>query len=259
MITSRPKAKRVSWRTVEVGDRFLTNGGSYCKVLEYRNCDEVLVEFEDENKFRLVTGTRSLKKGKVKNPWDITTYGKGYLGIGKYKAKDEGGITKCYSTWRSMLRRCYDSKYKKGMECYDGVYVCEEWLDFQVFADWYFNHNFYDVGYDLDKDLLVRGNKIYSPETCCMLPSNVNSGLALPKSVSRELPMGVTISPKGRYNSRICTKEGGRHIGVYDTPEEASAAYVKAKEDYIHSLAEKWHGKIEERAYQALKSWTVYP
>ena len=145
------------------------------------------------------------------------------------------------------------------MECYDGVYVCEEWLNFQVFAEWYFNHSFYDVGYDLDKDLLVRGNKVYSPDTCCMLPNIINSGLALPKNISRYLPIGVTISPKGRYNSRICTKENGRHIGVYGTPEEASAAYVQAKERYVKNKALEWANRIEWKAFKALMEWKVYP
>ena len=91
------------------------------------------------------------------------------------------------------------------------------------------------------------------------MPNEINVAIVGNRKSESGLPLGVATTGN-RYCSYIRYNGGDKnYLGAYDTPEEASAAYVKAKEDYIHSLAEKWHGKIEERAYQALMNWTVYP
>ena len=55
----------------------------------------------------------NFKKGNIKCPYERRVYGVGYIGEGKYKVKENGKTTKCYETWHSMLRRCYDEKYQE--------------------------------------------------------------------------------------------------------------------------------------------------
>ena len=82
-------------------------------------------------------------------------------------------ITKPYNTWSSMLTRCYSENYHKLQPTYIGCSVCEEWHNFDVFCEW-FAQNYKD-GYQLDKDLLQQGNKMYSPKTCVFLTQRINS------------------------------------------------------------------------------------
>ena len=103
-------------------------------------------------------------------------FGIGYNGIGEHKNSLEGRPTSAYSRWKDMLRRCYCNKTKNTQSAYSNVTVCDEWHDFQNFADWFYSN--YIDGFDLDKDLLSGNVKIYSPETCCFLSPEHNSLLA---------------------------------------------------------------------------------
>ena len=244
---------------VAVGDVFLTNGGCYCTVLEVNNKEDVIVEFLDTFKFRKKVSVYSLYSGNVKNPNRPSVWGKGYLGVGKFKVKEGGRFTIEYQVWQRMIGRCYNPKFLNKNESYRDCEVSENFLSFQNFAEWYTSHEFYGLGYEIDKDLLIRDNKLYSKDTCLLLPKRINNLFVNARGGDRSLPVGVYKTRGSRYCSRFCVDGKNLPLGTHDTPEEASAVYVKAKEDYIHSLAEKWHGKIEERAYQALMNWTVYP
>ena len=105
-------------------------------------------------------------------------YGIGFIGVGNYKSRNKTGHTKAYNAWAAMLQRCYDSKLHLRNPTYKECSVIEEWYNFQNFAGW-FEKNYID-GYQLDKDLLIKGNKIYSPETCCFVPKEINLILGKP-------------------------------------------------------------------------------
>ena len=98
------------------------------------------------------------------------TFGVGVTGQGEYShlvRKINGKHTKVYSVWHDMLGRCYNKKYQEKKPTYIGCTVCEEWHNFQNFAKWY-EENYYEVNNEemaLDKDILIKGNKIYSPQT----------------------------------------------------------------------------------------------
>jgi hypothetical protein len=96
-----------------------------------------------------------------------------------------------YIAWQSMLNRCYDSKYKEKYPTYVGVTCCTEWLLFTTFARW-FKQNYID-GYHLDKDLLYKSNKIYSPKTCIFVPPDINNFLTTSASARGTLPLGVSM------------------------------------------------------------------
>ena len=114
------------------------------KIIEYINANNMIVEFQDEHKFKVHCAYREFIKGKVRNPYDCSVYGVGYIGVGKYKVKEDGQITIQYYYWQSMLKRCYSDEYHRKQPTYIGCSVIDEWLNFQVFAEW-FDNNFYTV------------------------------------------------------------------------------------------------------------------
>ena len=241
-----------------IGERFSNKEGDWCTVVDYKTRDNVTIVFDGyEGKTKRVWKS-DLKKGIFKNTYKPKIFGIAYMGEGDYAAGKDFKKSMTYSVYTKVIKRCYDNVLHEKQPTYKDCTVSDAWLCYNTFAEWYEKHDFYGLGYDLDKDLLVRGNKLYSAETCTMLPVEINRALA-GNPLNDTGFYGVT-KKHNRYQSRCTVANGERkYLGSFLTPEEASAAYVKAKEDYIHSLAEKWYGKIEERAYQALMNWTVYP
>ena len=160
-----------------------------------------------------------------------------------------------YSHWRTMLIRCTNETYKEKHPTYKDVTVCKEWLVFANFAKW-FEEN-YRKGYDLDKDLLSpRGNKVYSPSTCCFIPHVINTIITF-KTRNKGLPEGVT-RRGGSYVAYVSLHAGKKHeIGAFDTADDAHAAYIKEKNRIVHQLAEDYYskGKISDAVYKALKKY----
>ena len=110
----------------------------------------------------------------------------------------------------------------------------------------------------LDKDILVKGNKIYSSETCCFVPPEINGCFTLRTLNRGELPIGVSKNRYGLPYKARCGYNGERVlIGNYKTPEEAFQAYKSVKMEEILRLAEKWKGKIDDKVYQALLQWKI--
>ena len=166
--------------------------------------------------------------------------------------------TPSYLAWTSMLERCYSPKYQQKKSTYQGCYVCKEWHTFSNFKSWFDNpDNGYHKSYQLDKDILVKGNKVYSPNTCCLVPSSINSIVTNRKNHRGKYPIRVTIQPNGKFLARV--GETRQRIGIYDSPIEAFNAYKNAKERHIRNVAEKHfqEGKITERVYNALMKYEV--
>lgn len=167
-------------------------------------------------------------------------------------------LTECYSTWRSMLERTIGTSYKKRYNTYIQCTVCDEWLTFSNFKRWFDNpDNGYRTGYHLDKDLITKGNKLYSPQTCCFLPPEINIALAK-RTKGKSNVTGVGIN--GNKFEATVSKNGKKvYIGLYKTSEEAFNAYKHAKESYFKELAEKYfqEGKITQRVYDALMKYEV--
>ena len=158
-----------------------------------------------------------------------------------------------------MLARNYDPYTQSKQPAYIGCSVCEEWLCFQNFAEFYINHPSYGLGYNLDKDLLVKGNKVYSPETCTMLPPDLNVVISGNTPSKNGMPLGVNKIDNG-YVARLSKgKDGREYLGYYKTAEEAHEVYVEAKERYVKNLALEWANRIEWKAFKALMEWKVYP
>ncbi len=184
-----------------------------------------------------------------------STCGIGFLGIGKYSRINN---LKAYTLWSHVFQRCYNNNYLEKFPSYKGCSVHPDWHNFQVFAGW-FEQN-YDKkkmqGWHFDKDILFKGNKIYSPETCCFVPPEINTLFTKSNKNRGIYPIGVSIHNK-RFKS-YTLKEGKQiHLGTFDTPEEAFEAYKVAKEIKIKELAKFWKSSIEYKVYKALINYKV--
>lgn len=169
--------------------------------------------------------------------------------------------TAVYVVWYSMLRRCYSSVYHKNKPAYVGASVVEEWHKLSVFAEWFARN--YKSGYELDKDILVKGNNVYGPATCCFVPPEINAALIANKSKT-ELPIGVYYKKANRqYCASLAMgsdsngKRINAYLGLYQTPLLAFAAYKKAKESWLKELADKYKDSLDPRVYDALLSYSV--
>lgn len=241
-----------------VGKRFENKQGDWCTIIEYISATKIVIEFDGYPDNLKQVAVAALKNGSFKNNYKPTIYGKGYIGDGKYQGSKKDGTDFVYGIWNNMLARNYDPYTQSKQPAYIGCSVCDEWLCFQNFADWYMNHQNYGLGYNLDKDLLGRDNRVYSPETCTMLPPELNVMISGSTSSKNGMPLGVGKIDKG-YTARLNKgKEGREYLGYYKTAEEAHKVYVEAKERYVKNKALEWANRIEWKAFVALMNWTVY-
>ena len=224
-----------------LGETRVNTNGEEMKIIRYGGVNDIDIQFEDgtivEHRYYC-----SFLKGNIKNPFFPSVFGVGFMGVGKFKAFDGNGKpTKCYRVWVEMLRRCYDPKHHEKEPTYKGCTVCKEWWNFQVFAEWYYSH-FYEIENEqmaLDKDILHKGNKVYSPENCVFVPQCINTLFTKRDKVRGEYPIGVN-KEGNKFRAKLNKGNGKQiHLGTFTTPNEAFQAYKYAKEEYIKEVAEK--------------------
>ena len=182
------------------------------------------------------------------------------LGFGINDSSDvifhNGEMDVSYKTWTSMIRRCYSDRYHKHKPTYIGCEVCDEWRYFSNFKRW-FDENFKE-GYVLDKDILVQGNRTYSPETCCFVPPYINGLLAMNASHRGKLKTGVYLY-QGKYVVQCGINRVQKRIGTFDNEDEAHEAYKKAKYAEIKRVATDAlkEGIIDQRVYDGLLRFEI--
>lgn len=185
-------------------------------------------------------------------------YGVGYNPKGKFKTSENNKSTKAYSSWNHMIERCYSSKKHRDRPTYKGCSVCEEWHNFQNFAEWYYAQKHCDAGYHLDKDLLVSDNKIYSPDMCCLVPNDLNNLImGASSNMGENLRGAIWDKSVGRYISRITIDGKGKRLGMFDCPQEAHQAYKVAKEAHVKVKALEWQDRIADNVFEALMNWKL--
>jgi hypothetical protein len=134
---------------------------------------------------------------------------------------------RAYSTWRNMIERCASQKYKDNHPAYRDAIVCDSWISFMSFRDWYLAN--YVEGYDIDKDLLSCGGKIYSPETCIFIPKWLNLFIAIGCG-EKNLPTGVHFDvSRGSYKASAKNGNKTTNLGRYTSANAASEAYINFK------------------------------
>lgn len=243
---------------IENGYIFKTNGGSYAKVIKYTNSKNILIEFQDIYKHRTITSSAHIRSGAVKNPYQPNVAGVGFVGVGVHAASIGTKDTKEYSLWKRMITRCYDEKIHKRQPTYKECEVCEEWHNFQNFAEWLSKQEHYQAGYELDKDIIKKGNRVYCPEYCRMVPKKINVILNNCRATRGKYPIGVVFSKiEKKFTAAIRIDGYKKSLGYFKNPEDAFFAYKLAKENYIKSEAERFKHEIDEDIYQALKNWEI--
>ncbi len=239
----------------KAGDKGVTNKGCEYVVLEYKNAHKIVIEFLPPYQCIVCVPATSLRREVAHNPMYPTVAGRGCIGQGKYSS---GSHNTAFARWYSIFRRLYLESDKPSNTSYKDVGICDEWLNFQNFAEWMYNQYLPDHSWHLDKDLIVKGNKTYGPDVCVFLPPEVNVFFTKRKSQRGDTPIGVHYRKKtGMYLSNFTRNSTCVHIGCYRTPEAAFLAYKQAKEQYAKELATKWQSQIDPRAYEALMSYTV--
>lgn len=179
-------------------------------------------------------------------------YGVGFCDIAVTgKEKQE-----CYADWNSMHQRCYDPLFHQRTPSYKGCFVCKEWQTFSNFYEWW-KRNHKD-GFSLDKDIIHKGNKVYSPETCACISHELNNLVCRRQKFRGNLPIGVRFDKrKNKYLASISYHGRPKYIGYFDNPTDAFYAYKEVKEEYIKEMAEKYKGVVDDRIYNALMNYNV--
>ena len=193
-----------------------------------------------------MSGKRSLVYGVGVNDWGSSI-------------KVNGRNLQEYDLWYCMLRRCFDEKRKQEYPTYQNVTCSKEWLSMTTFIEDVSKMKGYGLeGWQLDKDVLVKGNKLYSKETCCFVPAEVNMLLTKSDNSRGELPVGVCFhKASGKFKAQLAINGKLKYLGLFTSPDEAFQAYKLAKEAYIKVVAQKWKHLLDERVFQALMVYEV--
>lgn len=250
------------------------------KIIEYNNYDDITVEFQDKYMAKVHTAYGHFSRGNVKNPYYPTLYGVGRIG-NKYPVSIDCKPTKEYTVWQGILRRCCDVGFKDKNPTYKNVTCCNEWFLFENFYKWLHEQENFEKwssgdkwGWAVDKDILIKGNKIYSPETCCLVPQNVNQ-LFKKKYVecddlSISISFQISLSKIGnefqiKYHNPFTNKI--EHFSSYKEieqlhqvfKEQAFHTYKSHKENSIKQIAQEEYdkGNITKQCYEAMMNYEV--
>ena len=236
------------------------NSGDF-KILKYNDNRNVEIQFLKTG-YEATVELGNIKIGNVKDPYLPSVHGVGVSGT-KYPSRVNGVLTKEYDLWQNMLRRCYSDIYKKKYPTYESCEASDKFKSYEYFYEWChkqigFGNQGDENPFHLDKDLLIKGNKVYSENTCVFIPKEINQLLVKSTASRGEYLIGVTFEKSsGKFISQISINSRNVKIGRFKTEIEAFEAYKEAKENVLRGLAEKWKSQIDPRAYKALMSYEV--
>ena len=228
------------------------------KILEYKNNKQVVIMFLNTG-FITEESMGVIRSGHIRDSSLPTTCGFGYIDI--EGASTGRNMTKEYRLWNNMVNRCYNEKELSRNPTYKDCHVSEDWRYLSNFKEWCNNQiGFGNQGWHLDKDILVKGNKVYSEDTCCFVPHEINNLFTKADRIRGKYPIGVyhdTSKIHKRFSARVSKSGKHKRFGSYLTPEEAFAVYKREKEKHIKEVANKWKDKIDPRVYEALMNWAI--
>lgn len=236
-----------------VGTKFKTNNYGTCEIVKYISSEKVLVKFESG--YTTFSEMGQLRRGDVKDKSLPNIRGVAYNDY-PYPVKINHKHIDSYKLWRNIIERVF---FYKG-DAYKDVSICPSWLYFSKFKqdiESLPNADKISQGWHLDKDILVKGNRVYSKETCCFVPQEVNSSFVGLKNTT-SLPLGVKFCKRSKkYVSQIMLDKRKKGLGYFSTPEDAFLAYKAEKEAWLKSVAERWKGIIADNVYQAIINYEV--
>lgn len=242
---------------IEVGQKLPSKNYGEFEVVKYVTANEIYVKFMRTGYVSKVCAS-NIRKGLVRDNLAKTVHGVGCFGDGPYKARlpNNGPCTKQYATWNGMMFRCYgDSRNEAILRNYGDCTVCEDWHNFQNFAAWCDTQpemNF--ASSSIDKDIRSKGNRVYSPTTCCFVPQYINTAITGIKHQNMTGKAGVW-KFKDSYISEVTLFGAKANLGVFPTAEQASYVRDKIKAAYISALADAFKNEISEEVYKILKRW----
>lgn len=253
-----------------VGDRLMANCGWWYEIFDYTNASEIKILWEDGS----IESVRScnIKTGALKPLNYPSVYGVGFVGNGRFLPNTykipAGKVPiprKLYRHWVKLLDRIYnlENKHTSSNMTYKGCAISKEWHNFQNFCEWAIKEPYWqEDDACLDKDLLVMGNKYYSPATCCFIPNIINVFISGSKLSEKGLPRGVnlvnpkTVKSKVGYIARCHFDYKREYLGYFDTPLEAEVVYNKRKSEVAAELCKRYKDSISHEAYKALLAYS---
>ena len=191
-----------------------------------------------------------------------TVYGVGCNDV-QFQIKVDGKIVWQYQLWKNMLGRCFDAKFKQHRPTYEDVTCCDDWLSFANFFSWVNKEVGYSgkpEGTELDKDLIISGNKTYSPEACSFVPDAINTLVIDRENDRGKYPVGVFYHKRDDcFRAQVNCDNKRKWLGNYSTPEDAFAAYKVAKEAQIKIVATQYKDVLSPAVYESLMNWEIEP
>ena len=179
-------------------------------------------------------------------------------GIGYHGYEGVDCRSESYLRWHDMINRCYNDKFHERNPQYKGCTVCEEWLNYSNFKVWYDRNKIKGMSLDLDKDILFKGNKEYSPATVVFVPHEINTLFVNCKKNRGDYPVGVHFDEKeNKYRAGMSFMGERIRLGRFDSVESAFVRYKEYKEDFIKDIAEQYKDEIPDKVYQAMMNWVV--
>lgn len=223
---------------------------------QYRIIKNHFNETEDDSKEFILKVINDIKY-KPDN-WSSRSMKPTMCGIGYHGSEEINYQSKAYLRWHDMMNRCYNEKFHERQSQYKGFTVCEEWHNFRNFEIWYIENTYGNESLDLDKDILFKGNTVYSPETCCLVPHFINTLFVNTRNGRGDYPVGVFFDiDKEKYRAAMSFMGRQIKLGTFDTDKEAFARYKEYKEDFIQDIAEQNRGKIPFKVYEAMMNWKI--
>lgn len=239
--------KNPSYNKLKIGEISINHKGTEMVIVEYHDTHDVIVEFQDDYKYKTHASYYDFVDGSVANPFDKTVFGVGCLGIGEYDSSNMA-----YSVWTGIIERCYNLSHPAYYDCC----ISDEWLNYQNFAKWYNNEYYYCRGecMHVDKDILCPGNRVYSADTCIIVPQRINCMITRVQIKEDGLPTGCHY-----HNDSIRVMFDNKYIGKFDKHDVKNAfmLYKKEKEKLIKQVADDYKCDIPDKVYKALYNYEL--
>lgn len=179
-------------------------------------------------------------------------YGVGINDAGyNIQKKGKGYVCPYYLKWRNMLQRCYSKNGYKDCIVYEG------WKTFSKFKEWAILQNVSPESlhsYHLDKDLLRKGSKIYSPDTCCFLSPLLNTFMT--NCIGGNPLKGTTVKKAtglifAQIKNPLLNKT--EYLGTCSTREEGHDLWLRRKKEILEDII-LLDDSLEEKVVKALRS-----
>ena len=254
-------------KSCRLGEEKYNYQGSLMKIINYIDAHNIIVQFNDNPNNTVHAEYQRFKNGNINDPLIPTVYGVGIVGNtapcmdGMVKRKE-------YCAWHKIIERCYAYYYKPKYTSYINCSMSDDFLYYPKFFEWIIQEENYDMwksskNFDIDKDILCKGNKIYCAEYCCLVPSFINNLIKPRKEQRGKFLIGVTIDPHcpNKYWSQCWNGllKKNIYLGSYLEEHDAFMAYKDYKEKLIKEYADKAYKDklISKKCYEALYNYKV--